>query len=417
MCPQSKSGISFLEFIEKYQGYGILPYAILLKQLNMYPESIIKKFVDTFSAEPAITVRAPGRINLIGEHTDYNDGYVLPASIDKAIYFAISPRTDNECHAVAFDLDSSTVFSVNNPVASEHSWCNYLIGVVDELQKAGKKFGGFNVVFGGDIPLGAGVSSSAAVETGLSFALNHIYNLGLSTLQMVQVSKAAENNFVGVNCGIMDQFASMFGKKDSVIRLDCRDLSFEYFPIALPDHVVVLCNTGVKHSLGDSEYNTRRLECEEALRTLASIFPEIGSWRDVTFEMLAEAEPLMTEVVYRRAKYVVGEIERVVVACEALLQNDLGTFGRKMYETHRGLQHDYEVSCPELDFLVEQTRENMAVIGSRMMGGGFGGCTVNIVEKSQLDSFIAGLTEAYRKEFNRELVYYVVALTNGTEIV
>ncbi|MDI9879889.1 galactokinase [Flectobacillus longus] len=383
----------------------------------MYPESIIKKFIDTFSAKPTITVRAPGRINLIGEHTDYNDGYVLPASIDKAIYFSISPRTDNECHVVAFDLDSATVFSVDNPVASEYSWCNYLIGVVDELQKAGKQFGGFNLVFGGDIPLGAGVSSSAAVETGLSFAINYIYELGLSTLQMVQISKAAENNFVGVNCGIMDQFASMFGKKDSVIRLDCRDLSYQYFPIALPEHAVVLCNTGVKHSLGDSEYNTRRLECEEALRLIAIQFPSIKSWRDVSFDMLAQVQASMTDVVYRRAKYVIGEIERVEVACEALSQYDLATFGQKMYETHHGLQHDYEVSCPELDFLVDQTKNNPAVIGSRMMGGGFGGCTVNIVEKTQLDALISQLTEAYQKEYNRELVYYVVALTNGTELV
>jgi galactokinase len=383
----------------------------------MYPNSIIQKFTSVFFAQPTLVLRAPGRINLIGEHTDYNDGYVLPASIDKAIYFAIAPRPDRICHLVAYDLDSEIKVSLDNFTQSDIAWSNYLMGVVDELQKAGYSFQGFNVVFGGDIPLGAGVSSSAAVETGLAFALNQIYHLGLSTMQMVKMAKAAENNFVGVNCGIMDQFASMFGKKDAVIRLDCRDLSYEYFPIELPNHAVILCNSGVKHSLGDSEYNTRRQECEEALRIFAQNFDNITSWRDISFEMLATIKNQLSHTVYRRAKYVIGEIERVIVACDALNQHDLATFGQKMYETHLGLQHDYEVSCPELDFLVEQTLTDSAVIGARMMGGGFGGCTVNIVEKAQQEVFLQRMKATYLEKYQKELVCYVVALTNGTEII
>jgi galactokinase len=289
------------------------------------------------------------------------------------------------------------------------------MGVVDEVKKAGNDIKGFDLVFGGDIPTGAGVSSSAAVETGLAFCLNELYTLNLPTMNMVKIGKAAENNFVGVNCGIMDQFASMFGKQDSVIRLDCRDLSYEYFPIKLPDHTVILCNSGVKHSLGDSEYNTRRLECEEALSIIATAYPAVKSWRDVSWEMLASEESNMKTNVFKRARYVVGEIERVVVACDALNANDLATFGKKMYETHDGLQHDYAVSCDELDFLVDQTRDDEAVIGSRMMGGGFGGCTVNIIEKSKAAAFLARIGEAYQAKYGQELVTYQVALTNGTE--
>ena len=381
----------------------------------MYPSCIETQFETTFEKQPTLVVRAPGRINLIGEHTDYNDGFVLPAAIDKAIYFAIAPRTDAVCNVFSFDFKETFSFDLDNLIAQPRHWANYLMGVVDEVKKAGNDIKGFDLVFGGDIPTGAGVSSSAAVETGLAFCLNELYTLNLPTMNMVKIGKAAENNFVGVNCGIMDQFASMFGKQDSVIRLDCRDLSYEYFPIKLPEHTVILCNSGVKHSLGDSEYNTRRLECEEALRIIATAYPAVKSWRDVSWEMLASEETNMKTNVFKRARYVVGEIERVVVACNALNENDLATFGKKMYETHDGLQHDYAVSCEELDFLVDQTRDDEAVIGSRMMGGGFGGCTVNIIEKSKAAAFLARIGEAYQAKYGQELVTYQVSLTNGTE--
>ncbi|MET3126894.1 galactokinase [Arcicella rosea] len=383
----------------------------------MYPENIITKFQEQFSKEASLVVRAPGRINLIGEHTDYNDGFVLPAAIDKAIYFAISPREDENCYVYAYDLKSSDTFSISTIQKSDKSWANYLIGVVDELQKSEQKIKGFDLVFGGDIPLGAGVSSSAAVETGLAFALNQLYDLGLETMQMVKIGKAAENNFVGVNCGIMDQFASMFGKKDAVIRLDCRSLEYQHFPLSLPNHTVILCNSGVKHSLGDSEYNTRRLECEEGLSILSGIYPNVKSFRDLTLTMVEEAKTSLSENVYKRCVYVVGEIDRVIVACEALERNDLATFGKKMYETHDGLQHNYAVSCEELDFLVDETREDDAVVGSRMMGGGFGGCSINIVEKSKAEAFLNRIKKAYQAKYQKDLVTYAVALTNGTEII
>lgn len=383
----------------------------------MYPKNITTTFQEQFQKAPTLIVRAPGRINLIGEHTDYNDGFVLPAAIDKAIYFAIALREDYLCVAYAYDLKSSYSFSLNSLEKSPLTWVNYLIGVVDELQKAGHTLKGFEVVFGGDIPLGAGVSSSAAVETGLAFALNNLNQLGLETMQMVKIGKAAENNFVGVNCGIMDQFASMFGKKDAVMRLDCRSLAFEYFPLNLPNHTIILCNSGVKHSLGDSEYNTRRIECEEGLRILSSIFPEVKSFRDVTPAMVEASQASFSENVYKRCKYVTGEIERVVIACEALERDDLALFGNKMYQTHDGLQHDYAVSCDELDFLVDQTRDDSAVLGARMMGGGFGGCTVNIVEKNQAETFLTKMKAAYLAKYQQTLVTYQVSLTNGTEIL
>jgi galactokinase len=383
----------------------------------MYPKNIISQFKELYSKTPTLVVRGPGRINLIGEHTDYNDGFVLPAAIDKAIYFAIAPREDDNCNIYAFDLNSSDTFNISTIRKSDKSWANYLIGVVDELQKAGQKIKGFDLVFGGDIPLGAGVSSSAAVETGLAFALNQLYALGLETMQMVKIGKAAENNFVGVNCGIMDQFASMFGKKDTVIRLDCRSLEYQHFPLSLPNHTVILCNSGVKHSLGDSEYNTRRLECEEGLRILGGIYPNVKSFRDLTLAMVEEAKASLSENVFKRCVYVVGEIDRVIVACEALERNDLATFGKKMYETHDGLQHNYEVSCEELDFLVDQTREDDGVVGSRMMGGGFGGCSINIVEKSKTEAFLLRIKRAYQAKYQKDLVTYTVALMNGTEVI
>ncbi len=383
----------------------------------MYPQQIVEKFKDLYQSDAQIIVRAPGRINLIGEHTDYNDGFVLPAAINRAVYFAISLREDNQCNCFAYNLDSKYSFAIDNLAKTPYSWVNYLIGVVDEFQKAGKITKGFDLVVGGNIPLGAGVSSSAAVETGLAFALNHLNKTHLSTLEMVQIGKAAENNFVGVNCGIMDQFASMFGKKDSVIRLDCRSLEYEYFPLNLPNHTVILCNSGVKHSLGDSEYNTRRLECEEGLRILHNIYPTVKSFRDVHPAMVEQNKSSFPENVYKRCIYVTGEIERVVDACKALAENDLSTFGKKMYETHDGLQHDYDVSCQELDFLVDLTRDNPAVLGSRMMGGGFGGCTVNIVEKKNAEKFLAAMKLAYENKYKKELVTYNVELTNGTEII
>ena len=389
----------------------------------MFYKLISQKFEDIFGDTPYLFVRAPGRINLIGEHTDYNNGFVLPAAIDKAIYFAISPRNDQKCKLYAYDLDDSHEFTLANTSKSDKGWANFLIGVVAEIIKRGHKIpNGFNVVFGGDVPLGAGLSSSAAIESGIGFALNRLFDLEISNLDLALITQQAEHNFAGVNCGIMDMFASIYGKENSVIKLDCQNLSFEYFPFHAPNYTIVLCNTGVKHNLGDSEYNKRRAECEEGVQIMQNAFPQINSLRDVSAQMLRSQADKLPPIVYERCKYVVEEIERVIVACKALEKDDLETFGKKMYETHEGLSKEYEVSCPELDFLVEQTTNfpvsgelNGTVLGARMMGGGFGGCTVNLVRTDAVDTFIENMKVAYYQKFDTELLSYKVQITNGVE--
>lgn len=392
----------------------------------MYPNIIIESFKQYFKTSPQLIVRAPGRINLIGEHTDYNAGYVLPAAIDKAVYFAVSSREDDECHFIAHDLNETFVVSLTNLEKSEkQDWANFLMGVLDEMQKmkpsdSSKKEGilrGVNLVFGGDLPSGGGVSSSAAIENGIGLAVNELFDLGLSRLELLKISQKAENNFVGMNCGIMDMFASMMGKENTVIRLDCRSLDYEYFPFEAPDYRLVLCNTMVKHSLVDSEYNTRRAECEEGVSILQKFNPAILTLRDVKINFLKKHATELREVVFRRCKYVVEEIERVEKACDALKENDFATFGKLMYATHEGLQHDYEVSCPELDFLVEKAKDTEGVSGSRMMGGGFGGCTINLVKADRVEVFIENVSTSYHKQFGIALPCHVVVPQNGVEIL
>ncbi len=379
---------------------------------------LTKKFKEYFNTNPTLSVRAPGRINLIGEHTDYNNGFVLPAAIDKAIYFAISPRNDQKCVVYAYDLDDLYEFSLDNLQKSEKGWANFLIGVLAEITSKGKQINtGFNVVFGGDVPLGAGLSSSAAVESGIGFALNELYNLEFSKLDLALIAQQAEHKYAGVNCGIMDMFASIHGKENAVIKLDCQDLSFEYFPFDFPDYTLVLCNTGVKHNLGDSEYNQRRAECEEGIKILQSAFPQVDSLRDVTMQMLSSQADKLSPIVYKRCKYVVEEIERVSIACKALENGDLSIFGQKMFETHEGLSKEYEVSCPELDFLVEQSQDFEAVVGARMMGGGFGGCTINLIKADAVDEFIKKMSFAYHQAFNIQLQTYIVNISNGVEAI
>ncbi|MFC0186047.1 galactokinase [Pseudarcicella hirudinis] len=383
----------------------------------MYSSLITEKFHSFFQSSPELIVRSPGRINLIGEHTDYNGGFVLPASIDKELYFAIRKKEGSDCRIFAENLDEHDEFSIDNLEKTGKEWANYLKGVVDQLQKAGYKIGGFDLVFGGNIPTGAGVSSSAALECGLAFCLNQLYDLNLDTLTMVKLSQKAENEFVGVNCGIMDQFASMFGKQSSVIQIDCRSLNYQYFPFEMEDFILILCNTGVKHSLGNSEYNTRRQECETGVQILQKYYPEIKTLRDVSMEMLGKHETEFPEIVLKRCKYVVEEIVRVQEACKDLTENNMRAFGQKMYQTHFGLQHDYAVSCEELDYLVEQTLEDENVFGARMMGGGFGGCTINLVKKDGVDRFLASISEAYQQKFNIELVSHLVTITDGTSVL
>ena len=362
-------------------------------------------------------VRSPGRVNLIGEHTDYNNGFVLPAAIDKAIVMAVSARTDAALHIVALDLDSSFRGSVDRLERSPLHWPDYVQGVVQQIQALGYELGGFNCVFGGDIPLGAGMSSSAALECATAFALNELFGLGLDPLTMVKLSQKAENVFVGLQCGIMDQFASMFGRRNHVIRLDCQSLEYAYFPFNTEGILIVLLDTGVKHSLASSEYNTRRQQCEAGVSLVQAHYPNVSSLRDVTLPMLESCVAPVDPLVYRRCRYVVEENARLLAGTEDLQQGDLAAFGRKMYASHEGLSHDYEVSCEELDFLVDQVKGDPGVIGARMMGGGFGGCTINLVREEAIDALVERLTPVYRQAMGKELKAYIGRIENGTSLV
>jgi len=378
-------------------------------------EKYFQKFGNADDTNKPRIFRSPGRINLIGEHTDYNNGFVLPASVDKAVYYVISPRSDNQVILHAADLDETYTFSLDDLSKPEISWPQYQIGVVDQIQKAGKKIGGFQTTFGGDVPVGAGMSSSAALECCLLFGLSEIFDLKLDRFTIVKMGQKVENEYVGVQSGIMDQFASVFGKEESVIRLDCRSLEYEYFPFLMKDYLLVLCDTSVKHSLASSEYNTRRLECEKGVAILQKYHPEIKSLRDASPEIVAQHQEELGDVVYRRCKFMTEEILRVQEACDFLVQGDMENFGKEMYATHNGLQHEYEVSCEELDFLVKQTLDNSDVLGARMMGGGFGGCTINLIKIDAVEDFEKDMKMAYKDQFNIDLPCYRVKITNGTE--
>lgn len=373
-----------------------------------------EKFQDVFGGRDHLTVRSPGRVNLIGEHTDYNHGFVLPAAINKAVYMVVSRRADDELHLVSFDLDRSYTGSVKRLEPSGYHWPDYILGVVQQLQALGKPVGGFNCVFGGDIPLGSGMSSSAALECATAFALNGLFGFDLDPMTMVKLSQKAENVFVGVQCGIMDQFASMFGRKDHVIRLDCQSLEYTYFPFKTDGIRIMLLDSNVKHSLASSEYNTRRQQCEAGVRLVQQHHPEVRSLRDVSLEQLQAYVAPVDELIYRRCSYVVEENARLQSATADLLRGDIAAFGRELYGSHEGLSKKYEVSCPELDFLVGQIRGQQGVIGGRMMGGGFGGCTINLVEEEAIDALVARIAPLYRKTMNKELKVYIGQIENGT---
>ena len=376
-----------------------------------------KVFQQNFQTEPLI-VRSPGRINIIGEHTDYNEGFVLPAAIDKAAYIAVSLRDDDEIHLVAMDLNEN--FSVNlkdlKPVG-DVSWPNYILGSAAQFLKRGVQLPGFNAVLTSDVPMGAGLSSSAAVECATVFALNELLQTDIDRLTMVSMAQKAEHEYAGVMCGIMDQFASMMGKKDYVIKLDCRSLEYEYVPFKLEGLKVLLLNTSVKHSLASSEYNTRRKECEKAVEWVKQHVQGVNSLRNVSEEMLNKYVLPNDELIDKRSRYVVQEINRLLEGCNDLQSGDLAALGKKMFTTHDGLSKMYEVSCKELDWLVNKVKNNTNVIGSRMLGGGFGGCTINLVKETAIDELVADLKLAYEKEMELPLVYYVASIENGTELI
>jgi galactokinase len=289
--------------------------------------------------------------------------------------------------------------------------------VVDQLQKRGYQLGGFNLVIDGDVPLGAGLSSSAAVECATAYALNHIYSLGAEKLELVKAAQLAEHTFAGVLCGIMDQFASMFGKKDHVIKLDCRSLHYEYVPLDLKRYRILLLNTNVKHSLASSEYNTRREQCEQGVAWIKKHYPHVNSLREATMQMLNEHVAGRDQVIYKRCKYVVEEIERLLTGCEDLKAGNLKALGEKMFRTHEGLSKEYEVSCKELDFLVQEVKGEASVLGARMMGGGFGGCTINLVKEEHIDALVEKISKDYKAAMDLELSAYVAQIEDGTGLV
>ena len=384
--------------------------------------AIRSQFFNHFNQHPSLVVKSPGRINLIGEHTDYNHGFVLPAAIDKYIEVAIGKRTDGAIHMVALDLGETIILPIHNLTPHATQWVNYIIGVVDQVfnrMKATnetKLAAGFNICIQGNIPLGAGLSSSAAVECAVLFALNELYNLSLSRMQMALMAQAAEHRFAGVKCGLMDMFASLHGQKNKAILLDCDSLAFTYYPIELKDYSIVLFDTQIKHALASSEYNTRRLECEQGVKIIQEKYPTVKTFRDISLEQVEEclASRIM---VYQRCKYVVEEIARVQLAVQDLAKGDMQAFGKKMFETHEGLSKLYEVSCPELDFLVEAVSHNENVLGARMMGGGFGGCTINIIKKTAVEEITKELSAKYNQAMHKELSYYITSIEDGTHLV
>lgn len=375
-------------------------------------QSLSEKFNELFKSQSTF-YHAPGRINLIGEHTDYNDGFVLPAAIDKAIYFAVRKNDKNSLRLFSIDYHESFEIDLNDLHKSETHWANYLIGVTVQFQKRGLKPGGIDCVFGGDIPLGAGLSSSAALECGFAICLNEQFNFGIDPSELILMAQKAEHEYAGVMCGIMDQFASTFGKDGHVMKLDCRSLDYEYYPLTNDKVDIILCDTKVKHTLASSEYNIRRGECEKGVKILKQKYPQIKALRDASPDMLESVKSEMEDHVYQRCHYVIHEVVRVENACQALLKDDFETFGRLMYETHNGLSKEYLVSCKELNVLVDIAREDANVLGARMMGGGFGGCTINLIKKGGSEKFIDTVIAEYPKRTGIETEIYRVEISSG----
>ena len=373
-------------------------------------------FENTFGNTPQKIVISPGRINIIGEHIDYNDGYVLPAAIDKMICFAFEKTDATVSKIVAIDLGQSVEIDLTEaPELSDTIWTNYFRGILQQLRNKGLVVGNFNCVFSSSIPVGSGLSSSAALECGFLFGLNELFDLNIKPVDIALMGQSAEH-WVGINCGIMDQFSSVMGKANQVIKIDCRTLEYQYHNADFSDYSLVLFDSNVKHSLFSSAYNQRRQECEQGLAILSAHFPEVKSFRDATEEQILSIKDKMTEDVFKRSHYAIKEIKRVILACEALDRGDILTLGQLMFETHEGLSNAYEVSCAELDMIVDTLKKEPAVVGSRLMGGGFGGCTINLIKKGQEEAIKTKLTQLYYETFGIELKIYEVTISNGTSL-
>ena len=375
-------------------------------------QDIREKFVQLFDVIPVV-VAAPGRINLIGGHTDYNEGFVLPGAINKGIVTAVQKSNLSDCNVFAINKNESYSFNLNDIQPIKHGdWRNFILGVVAEIQKRGIKLPSFNMVFGGDIPDGSGLSSSAALENSIAFALNEAFQLNIPKIELIKISQMAEHNFVGVKCGIMDQYASMFGIKNHVLMLDCRSLEAVPIQLSLQGYRLVLINSNVKHNLAEAAYNERRSVCESIARKLG-----VKVLRDVNKSDLAEIQSQVQPNDYLKALHIVNEIERVELAVTAVKNNDIKTFGGYMFDSHHGASTLYDISCDELDFMVNEAKNFEGVIGARMMGGGFGGCSINIVAEQVVEPFIKHIDEAYYDRFKIHATIECIDLSDGACVI
>ncbi|MCM4169116.1 Galactokinase [Arenibacter antarcticus] len=366
---------------------------------------------------PELIVESPGRINLIGEHTDYNFGYVLPTAIEKRVTFRFRKNNSlNQCHIYSLGYTIGFDLRLDRISKSEVEWENYILGVLNELLKRTDKLRGFDCIIESKLPIGSGLSSSAALECGLAFGLNKLFDLGLSKMDIIRLSQLAEHTFVGTQCGIMDQFASVMSQKGHVLLLDCKSLEHTQIPISIAPYKMIMLNTKVSHNLASSEYNTRKIECEEGVQIVQQKFPEVMSLRDATRSMLEQCGAEMSQTIYNRCSFIISENDRVLSAAKALQDNNLKLFGELLYQAHTGISELYEVSCPESDFLVDFSKEYDTVLGARQVGGGFGGCVLNIVHKDAVDQYIKEATKAYKDAFGISLEAFEVRPSSGTYI-
>lgn len=375
---------------------------------------IENRFAEIFNNPAKFIIRSPGRINVIGEHTDYHQGFVLPAAIDKNVYVAIRKNNSEKIRLYSESFSQHIEMSLQDINPSVQSWANYILGVVDEMQKLGHQLEGFDLYITGDVPLGAGLSSSAAVECATGFAINELFSLNISRIDLAKIGQQAEHHFAGVMCGIMDQFASLMSLPQSLLKLDCRSLDYEHIPLELGEYTFLLLNTNISHALDDSEYNNRRAQSEQGVEWIQELYPHVQSLRDTTPQMLKEIVLPKDKEIYTKCQYVVEENRRLLDSCEALKQKDLITLGLKMYGSHQGLSEQYKVSCDELDFLVGEAKMYPDVLGARMMGGGFGGCTINLIKEEFIPQFIDEVSQRYRRVFPLDITPIPVHIAGGT---
>ncbi|MBQ7634169.1 MAG: galactokinase [Bacteroidaceae bacterium] len=376
-------------------------------------EDVRSRFLKHFGGTTGNVYAAPGRINLIGEHTDYNNGYVFPGAVEQGMIAEIKPNGTRNVDAYSIDLKDRVQFSLDDEQGPKATWARYIYGVCREMMALGVPVEGFNTAFAGDVPLGAGMSSSAALESTYAFALNDLFGDNkIDRMELARVGQRTEHKYIGVNCGIMDQAISCLGKAGHLMRMDCRSGEVEYFPWHPKGYQLVLVNSCVKHELKGSPYNERRLQCEHVAEVIAKKHPEVQSLRDATMEMLDEVKDEITGAEYKRARYVIGEVVRVLAVCEALEIDDYEKVGQMMYDTHYGLSQEYEVSCEELDFLNDVAKE-CGVTGSRIMGGGFGGCTINLVADELAPNFKKVVVEKFEEKYGKKPIVIDVVIGDG----